>query len=158
MAWPFMRTWSCLSGSSSPKATRNCHSTRSIPVMSSVTGCSTCRRVFISMKNTSLPSETNSMVLPPLQRAFPLEQRQEIAVAVADHLHLDVPWVVDVFLDQHAVIAERSLCLALCADDRRPELRRRTHHAHAAPAAARGSLYQHRKADLAGGFCKRRLV
>jgi hypothetical protein len=30
--------------------TRSCHSTRSVPVIISVTGCSTCRRVFISMK------------------------------------------------------------------------------------------------------------
>ena len=30
--------------------TLSCHSTRSVPVTISVTGCSTCRRVFISMK------------------------------------------------------------------------------------------------------------
>ena len=40
---------SCVSGSVSPAATRNCHSTRSRPVIASVTGCSTCSRVFISM-------------------------------------------------------------------------------------------------------------
>ena len=38
------------SGSGSPAATRICHSTRSCPVIISVTGCSTCRRVFISRK------------------------------------------------------------------------------------------------------------
>jgi hypothetical protein len=38
------------SGSGSPAATRSCHSTRSRPVIASVTGCSTCSRVFISMK------------------------------------------------------------------------------------------------------------
>ena len=37
-------------GSGSPRATRSCHSTRSSPVTHSVTGCSTCSRVFISMK------------------------------------------------------------------------------------------------------------
>ena len=41
---------SCVSGSGSPAATRSCHSTRSRPVIASVTGCSTCSRVFISMK------------------------------------------------------------------------------------------------------------
>ena len=41
---------SCASGSASPRATRSCHSTRSSPVIASVTGCSTCSRVFISMK------------------------------------------------------------------------------------------------------------
>ena len=44
-----MLSSSCLSGSFSPLATRNCHSTRSTPVISSVTQCSTCSRVFISM-------------------------------------------------------------------------------------------------------------
>ena len=37
----------------SPRATRSCHSTRSKPVTASVTGCSTCSRVFISMKKKS---------------------------------------------------------------------------------------------------------
>ncbi len=34
----------------SPAATRICSRTRSMPKIASVTGCSTCRRVFISMK------------------------------------------------------------------------------------------------------------
>jgi hypothetical protein len=37
-------------GSFSPAATRICICTMSMPVTSSVTGCSTCTRVFISMK------------------------------------------------------------------------------------------------------------
>ncbi len=41
---------SCAKGSRSPAATLSCHSTRSRPVTNSVTGCSTWRRVFISMK------------------------------------------------------------------------------------------------------------
>jgi signal transduction protein with GAF and PtsI domain len=51
IAWPEGR--SAASGSMvsrSPRAIRSCSSTRSRPVTSSVTGCSTCRRVFISMK------------------------------------------------------------------------------------------------------------
>ena len=57
------------------------------------------------------------LLMPPLQRAFALEQRQQIAVAVADDLHLDVTRVLDEFFDQHAVVAERRLGLALGADD-----------------------------------------
>ena len=38
------------SDSGSPAATRSCSRTMSIPVTSSVTGCSTCRRAFSSMK------------------------------------------------------------------------------------------------------------
>ena len=40
----------CANGSRSPAATRIICSTRSTPVMHSVTGCSTCSRVFISRK------------------------------------------------------------------------------------------------------------
>ena len=36
--------------SGSPAATRSCSRTMSMPVTSSVTGCSTCRRAFSSMK------------------------------------------------------------------------------------------------------------
>ena len=43
-------TSSCLNGSGSPAAMRICRWTRSRPVTNSVTGCSTCRRVFISRK------------------------------------------------------------------------------------------------------------
>jgi hypothetical protein len=50
MAWPVIFRSPCAAGSGSPEATRNCHSTRSTPVIASVTGCSTCSRVFISMK------------------------------------------------------------------------------------------------------------
>ena len=98
------------------------------------------------------------LLMPPLQGAFALEQRQQIAMAVADHLHLDVAGIVDIFLDQHAVVAERRLGLALGADDGRPKLGGRAHDAHAAAAAAGGRLHQHRKADLVGGLRERRLV
>ena len=50
MALPCHCTCSCRRGNASPWATRNCHSTKSKPVTISVTGCSTCRRVFISKK------------------------------------------------------------------------------------------------------------
>jgi hypothetical protein len=102
-------------------------------VISSVTGCSTCSRVFISMnqmrsgRRPSDASAMNSTVPAPdiadrlrrahrraahrragrrvhagrgrlldhllvaaLQRAVALEQMDDIAVAVAEHLHLDV--------------------------------------------------------------------
>ena len=46
-------TSSCVEVKGSPAATRICCSTRSRPVTSSVTGCSTWSRVFISMKKKS---------------------------------------------------------------------------------------------------------
>ena len=42
--------WLNAAAGASPRATRICHSTRSRPVIASVTGCSTCRRVFISIR------------------------------------------------------------------------------------------------------------
>ena len=68
---PASGTASCVSGSFSPAAIRNCHSTRSSPVIASVTGCSTCSRVFISMNQTPSgrspfePSAMNSTVPAP---------------------------------------------------------------------------------------------
>ena len=70
-AWPVIAMSCCCRGSGSPLATRSCHSTRSIPVIASVTGCSTCRRVFISMnqkpsgRRPSAPSTMNSIVPAP---------------------------------------------------------------------------------------------
>ena len=49
------------SGSGSPAATRSCSSTRSSPVTASVTGCSTCRRAFISRKKNSDGSSAAAM-------------------------------------------------------------------------------------------------
>ena len=49
-AWPRGRTSACARPSGSPRATRSCAATRSMPVTSSVIGCSTWRRVFISRK------------------------------------------------------------------------------------------------------------
>ena len=48
IAWPVQRRRRA--SSASPAATRSCSSTRSRPVTSSVTGCSTCSRAFISRK------------------------------------------------------------------------------------------------------------
>ena len=79
-------------------------------------------------------------------------------MAVADDLHLDMPGVLDEFFDQHAVVAERRFGLAPGADDRRGKFCGRIDRAHAAPTAAGGRLHQHRKADLVGGLCQRRLV
>ena len=48
-----------------PEAMRNCCSTRSMPVTSSVMGCSTCSRVFISRKtNESASASTRHSTVP----------------------------------------------------------------------------------------------
>src|SRR5215212_2863390 len=57
------------------------------------------------------------LLMPPLQSAFALEQRQQVAVTISDHLHLNVARVLDEFFDQHAIVAKSSLGLALGADN-----------------------------------------
>ena len=86
----------------------------------------------------------------PLQRAVALEQMDDGAVAVAEHLHLDVARLGDEFLDQHPRIAEGVGRLARRRFERRLELDMGVDPAHAAPAAAGDRLDQHRIADLVG--------
>src|SRR6476646_2406373 len=98
------------------------------------------------------------LLVPPLQGAFTLEQRQQVAMTVADYLHLDVAWVFDEFFDQQAVVAEGRLGLAPGACNSRGKLTARNHDAHAATATTRRRLDQNGKTDLVGGPGECRLV
>ena len=55
-------------GSCCPSAMRNIHSTRSTPKISSVTGCSTCNRVFTSKKKNSSPCPSTMYSMVPAER------------------------------------------------------------------------------------------
>ena len=72
-----------------------------------------------------------------------------IAEIVAEHLHLDMARLVDVFFDQHAVVAEGGLGLAPRARQRLREIVGMLDLAHALAAAAGPRLDQHGIADLA---------
>ena len=48
IAWPFTLMSACLTDNGLPDATMICSRTMSMPVIISVTGCSTCTRVFTS--------------------------------------------------------------------------------------------------------------
>ena len=82
-----------------------------------------------------------------LERAITLEQVDDIAVAVAEHLHLDVARREDVLLDQDAIVAEARRGLAPAGGERVREVCRGIDAAHALAAAARHRLDQHRIAD-----------
>ena len=169
-------------------------STRSSPVTASVTGCSTCRRVFISMKkkpsarrpfepsamNSTVPAPTiadgrgrrdggaahgvahgrrharrggllDDLLVAALQRAVALEQMHDIAVPVAEHLHLDVARLQNVFLDEHAPVAEGVRALhARALVEGGVEIEHPVDPAHALAAAAGDRLDQDRIADLIG--------
>ena len=55
---------SVLQRSFSPAAIRNCSRTRSTPVVSSVTGCSTCSRVLTSRNDTDPSAPTRNSTVP----------------------------------------------------------------------------------------------
>jgi hypothetical protein len=79
------------------------------------------------------------LLVTPLGRAVALEEMDDVAVRVGQHLHLDVPAVLDVLLHEDRVVAERGQRLALRGRDGVVELLAATHDAHPlAPAAGRG--------------------
>ena len=49
--------------------------------------------------------------MPALERAVALEEVDDVAVPVAEQLHLDVPRAVEVLLDEDAAVLERGLGL-----------------------------------------------
>src|SRR5262249_55938292 len=85
-----------------------------------------------------------------LQRAVALVQMNDVAAAIAEHLDFDMARRIDVFLDQHAVVAEGSLRLAHGAGERSLELGVFIDPAHPLAAAARDRLDEDRVADLVG--------
>ena len=170
-----------------PRAISSCARTRSMPVTSSVTVCSTCSRTFASMKaNRRIvrigrcvhqeferagiqvigsgcqcgrrvqqaladrrPQERrrgdlDQLLAFALQAAFALPQMRDRAAAVAQHLHLDMTRAGEQPFDVERAVAERLQRLRGTALERRCQLVRRRHHAHAAATAAGDGLHHDR--------------
>ena len=66
-----------------------------------------------------------------LERAVALEQMDDIALAVAKHLDLDMARAEDVFLDQHPIVAEGRRRLSLARYERIGKMLRSIDLAHA---------------------------
>jgi hypothetical protein len=90
------------------------------------------------------------LLVATLQRAVALVEMDGVAVGVGKHLQLDMARRGNIFLDQHAGVAERTLGLSLRGLKRRVEIRVLVDAAHALAAAAGNGLDQHRIADLVG--------
>ena len=90
------------------------------------------------------------LLVAALRRAFALVEVDDVAVAVAEHLHFDVARLADVALDQHAVAAEGAGRFALARLQRRGEAGAVVHDAHALAAAAVRGLDHLRVADAVG--------
>ncbi len=92
----------------------------------------------------------DQLLVPPLHGAIALPEMNRIAVRVGDHLHLDVAGFLDVFLQVDVIVAEGGLRLGLGLLQGGFEGQIVEGDAHAAAAAARRRLDQHRKTQLMG--------
>ena len=90
------------------------------------------------------------LLVAPLQRAVALAKMNDVAMAVGKHLDFDVARRGNVFLEQDPARAERRLCLANGAFERRLEFGVLIDAAQPAAATAGRRLDQHRIADLVG--------
>ena len=90
------------------------------------------------------------LLIAALDRAFALAEMDDVAVLVAEHLNLDMARLLDIFLDEHAVVAEARLGLRLRRVEAFLHLFAAIGDAHALAAAAGRRLDHHRIADLVG--------
>ena len=90
------------------------------------------------------------LLVAALQRAIALAEVDRVAFAVAEHLEFDVPRVGEIFFHVDGVVAEGGARFGRRLAHQAFELVLVGHDLHAAPAAARRRLDQHRIADLGG--------
>jgi hypothetical protein len=105
-------------------------------------------RVFSS--SSGLGSLLDDLLIAPLDRAFALEQVDDIAVLVAQHLDLDVARALDELLDEDPVVAEAGLGLGADGREALLDVLAMPGDADALAAAAGRGLDHHRIADLLG--------
>ena len=88
------------------------------------------------------------LLVPALDRAVALAQRDDVAVRVGEKLHLDVAGPLEIALAVERPVPERALRLALGSGEGLVELGRRTDDPHPSAAAARSRLDDEREPDL----------
>jgi hypothetical protein len=94
------------------------------------------------------------LLVPALRGAVALEEVHHVAVPVGQHLHLDVPAVLHVPLQEDRVVTERRLGLPLGSGDRSVELTLLADDPHPLAAPTGSRLDQHREAHLCGRACR----
>ena len=92
----------------------------------------------------------DQLLVAALHGAVALPEMDGVAVQVGQHLDLDVPGMLDVFLQVDFRVAEGGLGLGLGLLEGRLQGQLVDGHAHAAPAPARRRLDEHRKPQLLG--------
>ncbi len=88
------------------------------------------------------------LLMPPLDGTFALAQADHVAVLVGQHLKLDVPGMLDVLLHVEIAVAERPRRFRLRGLEQPGQFFFVADDAHAASAASRRRLHDHREADL----------
>src|SRR5215471_9366688 len=88
--------------------------------------------------------------MAPLERAIALAEMDGVALAVAEHLDLDMAGTAEIFLQIHGVVAETCLGLYARGGERDVEFLLDMGDLHAAATAAGSSFDQNGIADLAG--------
>ena len=91
------------------------------------------------------------LLVAALDAAVADAERHDAAVAVGDHLHLDVPAAAHGTLEEHRAVAGGALALRRGAGERVVQVLGAGDEADAAPPAARGGLDHQREADLLRG-------
>src|SRR6185312_3009158 len=92
----------------------------------------------------------DDLLMAALDRAFAFAEMHDVAVAVAEHLDLDVARLLDILLDKDPVVAKARAGLARRAAPALAQLGVVAGDAHALTAAARRRLEHDRVADVAG--------
>src|SRR6185436_7414184 len=93
----------------------------------------------------------DELLVPSLDRALALTQREDAALGIAEDLHLDVARRGDDLLEIERAVAERRVGLRRRSCVRLLELLGALDVPHAAAAPACGRLEEHREAELPGG-------
>ena len=86
----------------------------------------------------------DDLLIATLDGALAFAQVHDVAVLVAEHLHLDVASAFEVRLDEHRTVAERGERLTRCCGDRIIEFVGAPNDPHATTPAAGGRLDQRR--------------
>src|SRR3546814_6356597 len=79
----------------------------------------------------------DDFLVTPLRRAIALVQADGIPHLIGEHLNLDVARTLQIFFDQHAIVAEARARLTLARQQRRREFGAGIDDAHALAATAR---------------------
>ena len=100
----------------------------------------------------------DDLLVPALERALALTERDHLAVPVAEDLDFDVTRPLDELLEKDRVIAERRQRFGARQTVGLFELVRSADDAHPLAAAAGRGFEDHRIADPPGGFARRREI